>query len=204
MSMSEMNCKILILFAHPHFERSRVNRVLLQAVQGLPAVTIHDLYELYPDFNVDVPYEKALLQEHDVIVWHHPLYLYGAPALLKQWLDLVLEVGWAHGRGGDHLAGKIALNVVTTGGTRRSYGPGGYNRFPLKDFLLPFAQTAFICRMAYLPPFAVQGTHLLTEEGLSRHAKLYTRLISELARGGFPLSEVEGLLLMNDWLEKAI
>ena len=39
--------KVLILFAHPHFEQSRTNRALLHALKELNFITIHDLYEQY-------------------------------------------------------------------------------------------------------------------------------------------------------------
>ena len=110
--------RILILFAHPRFEKSRANRALLKNIGHLPGVTLNDLYERYPDFNIDVDREKELLAAHDIIVWHHPIYMYGAPALLKQWIDLVLEYGWAHGREGDFLKGKVIFNALTSGGGR--------------------------------------------------------------------------------------
>ena len=45
--------KVLIIFAHPAYERSRVGRRLLEAVRPLENVTVHDLYEAYPEFDVD-------------------------------------------------------------------------------------------------------------------------------------------------------
>lgn len=48
---------------------------------------------------IDTPYEQALLREHDVIVFQHPLYTYSCPALLKEWLDRVLSRGFASGPG---------------------------------------------------------------------------------------------------------
>ncbi|MBE0558115.1 MAG: NAD(P)H-dependent oxidoreductase, partial [Proteobacteria bacterium] len=126
---------ILILFAHPRFEKSRVNRALLAGVDKIPGVTLRDLYEQYPDFNVDVEREKELLTEHRVVVWHHPFYMYGAPALLKQWLDLVLEYGWAHGRGVYSLKDKVAFNALTSGGTKEAYTATGHNRFTVREFL---------------------------------------------------------------------
>ena len=129
--------RILILFAHPRFEKSRVSRVLLKDIEGLPEVTLNDLYEHYPDFNIDIDREKDLLLAYDIIVWHHPLYMYSAPALLKQWMDLVLEHGWAHGRGGNFLKGKIIFNTLTSGGARESYAGNGFNRFTIGEFLLP-------------------------------------------------------------------
>ena len=81
---------ILILFGHPAYDRSRVQRRLAEAVSDLPGVTFHDLYELYPDFDVDVPREQELLSAHDAIVLQHPFFWYSTPALVKEWEDLVL------------------------------------------------------------------------------------------------------------------
>src|SRR3989339_854985 len=141
--------RILILFAHPRFEKSRTNRTLLKNIEHQEGVTLNDLYEQYPDFNIDVCREKSLLLAHQIIIWHHPFYMYSAPALLKQWIDLVLEYGWAHGKGGDFLKDKMLFNVITSGGTREVYASGGYNRFTVQEFLIPFNQTATHCKMIY-------------------------------------------------------
>ena len=159
-----MKNRILILFAHPRYEKSLNNRVLVNHIPKIPDITFHDLYELYPDFNIDIEAEKKLLLEHDVIVWMHPFYWYSAPALLKQWIDMVLEFGWAYGPGGTKLQGKMAFNVITTGGQREVYRHDGYNRHTIKEFLTPFDQTAALCKMSYLPPFALHGTHRVTKE----------------------------------------
>ncbi|MFB3884034.1 MAG: NAD(P)H-dependent oxidoreductase [Thermodesulfobacteriota bacterium] len=192
--------KILILFAHPRFEKSRTNRALLRNIEHQKGVTLNDLYEQYPDFNIDVCCEKNLLLAHQIVIWHHPLYMYGAPALLKQWIDLVLEYGWAHGKGGDFLKDKIIFNTLTSGGTREVYAAGAYNRFTLQEFLIPFNQTATHCKMIYLPPFTVQGTHLLTDEALDRYAALYRGLLDRLARGAFDVEAVKQFSFLNDWL----
>jgi len=193
---------ILILFIHPRFEQSRINRALVRAVADLPGVTLHDLYENYPDFNIQVEREKALLASSQIVIWQHPLYMYGAPALLKQWLDLVLEFGWAHGSGGDALKDKIALNVITSGGARESYQNNGRNHFTIGELLAPFHQTASLCKMTYLPPFVVQGTYLLTDQQLDRHAALYRNLLERLSRGDFQVEALRRFAFLNDWLEQ--
>ena len=195
---------ILILFAHPRFEKSRVNRALLTGIDQLPGVTLRDLYEEYPDFNVDVEREKQLLTEHQVIVWHHPFYTYSCPAVLKQWMDLVLEYGWAHGRGVYSLKEKIVFNALTSGGTREVYTTNGYNRFTIREFLAPFDQTAHLCKMIYLPPFVVQGTHLLTEAELALHAVLYRTLLERLVRGEFSVETIRRFEFLNDWLKQEL
>ena len=92
--------KILILFAHPAKRKSKINKALIQAVQGLENVTVNDLYSKYPDFMIDIKTEQQLLLEHDIIIIQHPFYWYQAPAIVKEWLDLVLEHGWAYGSKG--------------------------------------------------------------------------------------------------------
>ena len=66
--------RVLVLFAHPALQKSRVNRALARAGREVEGITFHDLYEAYPDFDVDVEHEQALLAAHDVIVLQHPLY----------------------------------------------------------------------------------------------------------------------------------
>jgi glutathione-regulated potassium-efflux system ancillary protein KefG len=193
---------ILILFTHPRFEKSRANRALLKGIDRLPGVTLRDLYERYPDFNVDVEQEKQLLTEHQIIIWHHPFYMYSAPALLKQWMDLVLEYGWAHGRGLHSLKDKLIFNALTSGGSREVYSANGYNRFTVREFLAPFDQTAHLCKMIYLPPFVVQGTHLLTEAQLALHAALYRTLLERLSRGEFSVETIRRFEFLNDWLNQ--
>ncbi len=192
--------RVLILFAHPRFEKSRVNRSLLRALPASGDITLHDLYELYPDYNIDVEAEKELLLTHDILIWYHPFYIYSAPAILKQWLDLVLEYGWAHGAGGDFLKDKTAFNVITTGGTRETYRGDGFNRFTIREFLRPFEQTARLCKMIYLPPFAVQGTYRLTDEELARHAGDYAFLLRQLGAGAYDREAMEPCDFLNDWI----
>jgi glutathione-regulated potassium-efflux system ancillary protein KefG len=172
---------ILILFAHPALEKSQVNRHLIQAVTQLNSVTIHDLYEVYPTFHINVKREQDLLLAHDILVFHHPLYWYSSPALLKEWQDLVLEHGFAYGHTGTALRGKKLLSAITTGGSAEAYSRRGYNYYSLRELLTPFEQTATLCGMQYLPPFVVHGTHLLQSQAqVEPHALAYRRLLLAL------------------------
>jgi len=178
---------VLILFAHPAFEKSRVNRRLASAVRDLDGVTFNDLYEAYPDFDIDVDREQKLLLEHDLIVLHHPFYWYSTPAILKEWQDLVLEHGWAYGAGGTALNGKTMMNVTTTGGSEEAYCAEGHNCYTIPEFLRPIKQTARLCGMDYLPPFIVYGTHSLGDDEIRAHAEEYRRAIEALRDGRIDL-----------------
>jgi glutathione-regulated potassium-efflux system ancillary protein KefG len=173
--------RTLVLFAHPGYHRSRVNRALVEAVRGMDGLTFHDLYEAYPDFDVDVGREQGLLAAHDLVVFQHPFYWYGVPPLLKQWMDLVLEHGWAYGREGRALEGRLLLSAVTTGGRESAYTVEGPNRHTVRQFLAPIEQTARLCRMTWLPPFVVHGTHAMTPEEARRAGADY-RLALEALR----------------------
>lgn len=190
--------KILILFAHPRLENSLNNSLLIKEIPESTSITFHDLYEKYPDFNIDIEYEKKLLADHQVIIWQHPFYWYSAPALLKQWIDLVLEFGWAYGPGGNALEGKLVFNSITSGGHRTAYSKEGHNRFTIKELLAPFDQTARLCKMIYLPPFAVHGTHRITNEEREYSAAIYRKLLLKLVSGEYSTNDLLKLNYLND------
>lgn len=172
--------KVLVLFAHPKFEHSDANNALLRAISDLDNVTVQDLYELYPDFNINIQKEQELLFEHEVIIWHHPFYWYSCPPLLKQWIDLVLEFGWAYGPGGVYLKNKYILNAITSGGSQEAYSRKGQNAYTIDEFLRPFEQTARLCGMHYLPYFQVAGTHRIGKEELREKAEEYRKMVIHL------------------------
>lgn len=172
--------RVLILFAHPALHRSRINLAMMDAVQDLEGVTFRDLYEIYPDFHIEVSTEQELLVEHDVIVWQHPFYWYSAPSLMKEWMDVVLEYGFAYGDEGRALRGKKLMSALTTGGPESAYDRAGYNRFSMRELLAPFDQTAHLCGMTYLDPFILHGVNQFSPAQVAAAAASYRQRIQEL------------------------
>jgi len=195
-----MKNKILILFAHPRLERSLNQSQLISIIPEIPEITFHDLYEKYPDFDVDIEYEQKLLLEHQIIIWQHPFYWYSSPPLLKQWMDLVLSFGWAYGPGGTALQGKMVFNAITSGGQRSAYSKEGHNRFTINQLLAPFEQTAFLCKMVWLPPFVIHGTHRISESERQNHIVQYGKILKKLAEGDFNPEELKNYQYINDWI----
>ena len=193
--------RLLVLFAHPALEKSRVNRRLLAAIGDLEGATVRDLYELYPDFSIDVRREQELLTEHDVVVLQHPFFWYSVPPLLKQWIDLVLEHGWAYGSEGRALVGKQVVNAISTGGREAAYRHGGHNRFTMRELLAPIEQTFVLCGMDFLPPFVVHGAHGMTVDEIDRHAAAYRGALEALQRGDLDPQRVAGLPTLNQALD---
>lgn len=189
---------ILILLFHPLLHKSRVNMKLMSAVEDLDGVTIRKMYDLYPDFHLDPKAEQKLLQEHDVIVWQYPFYWYSSPSLLKEWIDIVLEHGFAYGREGKALSGKKVMTAISTGGRREVYQEGGRARYSIKQLLAPLELTVNLCNMSYLPPFVVHGTHLLDETGIEEASQDYRKVIRSLRDGIFNDEEIFRHEYLND------
>ncbi len=175
--------KILVVFAHPKMSESIVQREMLSRIQNLENVTIHDLYASYPDFVIDVDHEQALLLQHDLIILQHPFYWYSAPSIIKEWLDLVLEHEWAYGAKGTKLHGKFMMQAISTGGPQHFYNAAGKNRFEIDELLAPFDQTAYLCGMAWLEPFAVFIGRRIPRMQLAQHVEKYRDLVIGLRDG---------------------
>lgn len=197
--------KILIYFAHPAFERSKINAELRSAVENLDGITFHDLYARYPDFCIDVPQEQSLCEDHDVIIFQHPLYWYSTPAIMKEWLDLVLQHNWAYGTRGKALEGKLFLQALTAGGDNASYQKKGMNRFTIAELTAPFRATANLCRMEWLPPFAVLGIHRgLPNELIRGHAEEYRQAVIALRDDTLDLAKIKKNEYLNSDLSTTI
>lgn len=193
--------KVLILFAHPALEKSRVNARLVREVRDIPGVTFHDLYEAYPDFFIDVRREQRLLEDHQIVVFQHPFYWYSTPAILKEWQDLVLEYGWAYGKGGNRLKGKVLLNALTTGGPLEAYSSQGHNRFTIRQLLQPIDQTARLCGMDYYAPYVIHSSLVIADpEEATPHARHYRRVIEALRDGAIDPESARSAERINDLL----
>ncbi|CAK4070681.1 glutathione-regulated potassium-efflux system ancillary protein KefG [Vibrio sp. 16] len=177
-SLATQKPKVLVLYAHPESQSSVANQMMLKKIQSLEHVTVHDLYAHYPDFFIDVAAEHQRLIEHDVIVFHHPLYMYSCPALLKEWLDRVLGKGFAFG-GGEALKGKYWRSVITTGGQEEAFSKGGYNRYPLSEILQPFELTAALCQMHWIEPLVLYWARNVSEMERYQHAEAYRQWLND-------------------------
>ena len=164
----------LVIFAHPVFERARVAPGLLAAAEGAPDVEVRDLYELYPDFTIDVEAEQQALLRHERIVLQFPFYWYSAPAMMKQWMDEVLTLGFAYGEEGVALKGKTLACAVSTGSGGAAQQIAGESPFPVEAFLKPFDQTARLCQMDWAKPFVVYGADIVSPSDLTREAARFT------------------------------
>lgn len=194
--------RILVLFAHPAFHKSKVNKMLVDGLADMEGVTFHDLYQVYPELEINVKREQELLLDHDVIILQFPLFWYSTPAILKEWQDLVLEHGWAFGSKGNKLQDKLFLCSITAGGPARAYQEGSFHNHTINQLLSPLKQTSLLCKMKPLPPFVVFGTHAIeTDEILDYKNDLHT-LLNLLINNELDVDEAGRCEIMNEFLIK--
>lgn len=170
--------KVLVLFAHATPHLSRINRKMAHAARGIDHVDVHDLYETYPDFYIDVPAEQARAEAADMIVFLHPFQWYSMPALMKEWIDAVLLPGWAFGKGGTALKGKTYLLAVSTGSPATDYAAGQSHGRPFEDYLPPYRQTAALCNMRWAEPHVLHGAHLVDDAVAEAHVDAFVQRLT--------------------------
>lgn len=190
--------KVLIQFAHPTLSKSNTQKTLENYCRKVKGVTFNDLYEYYPDLYIDVKREQKLLSQHDIIIFQHPFYWYSSPPILKQWQDLVLEYNWAYGPEGSALAGKKIFNAISCGGRKEAYNETGYNRFAVTQFLLPFNQTAHLCKMDYLPPYVVHETFSMSNAELKIYGEQYAQILAALVNDEIQPEHYRNIEYLNE------
>ena len=197
--------RILVLLAHPSLDRSEVNRPLAVATAAIDGVTVADLYAEYPNFDIDVDREQTRLLNHDVIVFLHPLYWYSTPSILKEWQDIVLEYGFAYGSSGKALHGKIFFNAITAGGAEAAYRADGYNHFTIRELLHPLEQSAMLCGMTYLPPYALFSARTAVDEGrIEEHVENWIKLLQAIRDDRLDLFSAQSQANLNHHINELI
>ena len=170
----------LVMFAHPALERARLGPAMAEVAAAAPGVVFRDLYELYPDFTIDVAAEQAAVRSARALVLQFPFYWYSTPALMKEWLDLVLTHGFAYGARGRALEGKLFACAITTGGPQDPDPANTDERFGVEDYLRPLQQTARLCGMRWKKPFVVHGSTIRTDAARDKAAQRYAAWLAKV------------------------
>lgn len=167
---------------------------MARVARHVKGITFVDLYAEYPRFDIDVAAEQQRLLDHDVILLQFPVFWYSAPSILKEWEDLVLEHGFAYGKGGDKLAGKHMMLAVTGASPQAAYTRDGYEHYPLRTLLTPLEQTASLCSMRFSAPYVLYASLQAAESGYNLpHIKGYRQLLEAIRDDRFDFAAAEKL-----------
>ncbi|MEW6484879.1 MAG: NAD(P)H-dependent oxidoreductase [Pseudomonadota bacterium] len=174
--------KTMLILAHPKFDESVVNRILIDKLMLNSDIYLNNLSERYKSERLDVEREQRLLTEHERIIFQFPLYWYSYPAILKQWIDDVFTPGFAYGRKGNllgtHLVGKQFSIVTTVGGVEPMYIPGGIIGSSVNELLRHLQATIEYVGGIYTYPHFIYGSAFVKNEGhLKENLKSYLEYI---------------------------
>lgn len=148
--------------------------MLLDAVRHSPGLDLRELYQLYPDFYIDVAQEQKILAHSSAIILYCPLQWGLPPALLVQYLHKVFHYGWAYGKDAaaepvSALYGKKFLLVTHVVASRQDQDSGSE-----QSMLTAMQQLALCCGLQWqrpllLPPLtdelvAVQAAELFRKQ----------------------------------------
>lgn len=138
--------KTLVLVGHPQEDKSILNAEMARRWAAHP----HTEVRWIGAGAVEVAVEQAAVESAEHIVFQFPLYWYGPPACLKQWMDEVLTWGWAFGPNGGLLHGRTLQCAITVGGKLSDYTPEGKHRTSLGSLMEPLERMASYVGLEWL------------------------------------------------------
>lgn len=169
----------LVIFSHQYFQKSKVNKALLEAIKGLPNVKVRNLDELYgTDIKgFDIKKEQEFLSEAQKIIFQFPLFWFSTPPMLKAYQDEVFTAT-LYSNKGDILANKEFHMAVSLGSEESKYSSSGRNENSLREYLLPLFGMAKYCKMQPKEIFVSDNSFKVTDEQISEFARKYVEFLS--------------------------
>jgi NAD(P)H dehydrogenase (quinone) len=120
-------------------------------------------------YSAEIASEQRKLLEADVLLLNFPMWWFGAPAILKGWIDRVLAAGFAYDRDSrfetGRFRGKRGMLTVTTGSVHDRYSKDGPLAFaPMQETLHPLNRGVLeYIGMRALEPFVAYGVTRLPD-----------------------------------------
>ena len=170
-----------MILAHPKIEESIGNKIISNTVANLDNTEVRHLDILYPDFKINVKAEQEVLLNADTIIFQYPLFWYSTPAILKEWVDQVIQYGFAFGKDSYNLAGKRVIVSFTIGSPIKDYP-----KEIIQKITFPFEGLASYCKMEYAGNIFCTDIHGYSEEAkenaieaANNHSKKLLELINK-------------------------
>lgn len=175
--------KTLVIIIHPTMENSLINKRWKEELEKFPEkLTVHDLYEAYPDGNINIEKEQKMIEAYGNIIFQFPFYWFSSPPLLKKWFDEVLVYGWAFGsKSGYKLKDKKIALALSTGIDKQGYSESGKYKYTINELLRPFELTFEYIKADYKKPFVYYGSEEETlQESFEESIPLYLDFFEKL------------------------
>ncbi|MFD1260712.1 NAD(P)H-dependent oxidoreductase [Entomomonas asaccharolytica] len=174
----------LMILAHPNYKQSIANKTIAETLQkSVDDLELRNIYQLYPDYQIDIEAEQAALLKHDLIILQYPMYWFNMPAILKIWFDKVFTYQFAYGSQGDKLKNKKLLPSLTVGQPEQNFQSD--NHFLIDDFMCSLKKTAEYAQMNYLKPVILYDISIVTghtELEITQKAKAHSQKLHLLIK----------------------
>ena len=174
---------------HPHMDQSRVNKALANAAEQA-GIEVRNIYDLYPDFKIDVEQERQVLADTDRIAFQFPFYWYSSPALMKQYEDDVFTGNWAY-NGGNAIKDHEWLLAVSTGSPKQAYQRNGRHFYLGPELLRPYQATNHLIQTKFCVPFISYADLCQTDADLQKRAQAYVDYLQ--TAGPLPVQPRDGI-----------
>jgi glutathione-regulated potassium-efflux system ancillary protein KefF len=171
--------KTLVIVSHPYPENSTVIKALQASLEGKSDITVRNLETLYGNHidGFDVEAEKAAYAGADRVVYMFPIHWFNITPMLKAYLNVVWQYGWAFGPDGEALKGKEMLVVTCAGASAETYSAEGLVQCTMEDILSPMKACALYVGMTYAEPLYLNDSMGIAPERLDAFkAQLAERL----------------------------
>lgn len=132
-----------MILAHPKIEESIGNKIISSKLAD-NNIEIRHLDKLYPDFKIDIKAEQEALLSADTIIFQYPLFWYSIPAIMKEWIDKVIQYGFAFGKDSYNLENKKLIVSFTIGSPIKDYP-----QEVIQKIAFPFKGLASYCKLEY-------------------------------------------------------
>lgn len=109
-----------MILAHPNIGESIGNKIISTTFNKEDNTEVRHLNLIYPDTKIDIKAEQDAILTADTIIFQYPLFWYSTPAILKEWIDQVMQYGFAFGND-SKLAGKKVIVSFTIGSSIKEY-----------------------------------------------------------------------------------
>lgn len=133
-------------------------------------------------------YSAEIKQEHekvkacDIMIFVFPLYWWGFPGIMKNWIDRVLSMGFAYGaQGAASLKGKKAMVLYATGGTKNDHEASGMEEAAQK--MMHKGIFAF-CGITPLQPFVAYHAPWVEEEVRKKYLAEISQIMLTIEKRG--------------------
>jgi putative NADPH-quinone reductase len=173
--------KTLMILAHPKIEESIGNKIISEAIANQENTELRHLDKLYPDFKINIEAEQEALLSADTIIFQYPLFWYSTPAILKEWIDQVIQYGFAFGADSYKLEGKKMIVSFTIGSPVKDYP----NEI-IQKITFAFQGLASYCKMNYVGEIFCNDINGYSKEAkenaiqeANNHAQKLLELINE-------------------------